>query len=145
MFQYGYRPGDVSRKHNDRTIFPCRHSREFSECSSIYHIGGTSPPPPSHIIGSRFRSFEYRPGYNGVLCAIALGGKSWMSCIWAVCSVLLSVVLQIVGMSWGIITLTAPFVLSVWLTMGIKKLYLLFKLGRKQATTPNKGIKAHTL
>lgn len=42
-------------------IFPCRHSREFSECSSIYHIGGTSPPPPSHIIGSRFRSFEYRP------------------------------------------------------------------------------------
>lgn len=61
MFQYEYRPGDVSRKHNDRTIFPCRHSREFSECSSIYHIGGTSPPPPSHIIGSRFRSFEYRP------------------------------------------------------------------------------------
>lgn len=84
-------------------------------------------------------------GYNGVLCALALGGKSWMSCIWAVCSVLLSVVLQIVGMSWGIITLTAPFVLSVWLTMGIKKLYLLFKLGRKQATNPNKGIKAHTL
>ena len=61
-------------------------------------------------------------GYNGVLCAIALGGKSWMSCIWAVCSVLLSVVLQIVGMNWGIITLTAPFVLSVWLTMGIKNL-----------------------
>ena len=33
-------------------------------------------------------------GYNGVLCALALGGKSWMSCIWAACSVLLSVVLQ---------------------------------------------------
>lgn len=59
-------------------------------------------------------------GYNGALCALALGSKSWMSCIWAVCSVLLSVVLQIVGMNWGIITLTAPFVLSVWLTMGIK-------------------------
>lgn len=28
---------------------------------------------------------------------------------------------------------------------GNKKLYLLFKLGRKQATNPNKGIKAHTL
>lgn len=84
-------------------------------------------------------------GYNGVLCALALGGKSWMSCIWAACSVLLSVVLQIVGMNWGIITLTAPFVLSVWLTMGIKNLYLFFKLGRKQATNPSKGIKAHTL
>ena len=56
-------------------------------------------------------------GYKGVLCALALGGKSWMSCIWAACSVLLSVVLQIVGMNWGIITLTAPFFLSVWLTM----------------------------
>ena len=22
-------------------------------------------------------------GYNGVLCALALGGKSWMSCLWA--------------------------------------------------------------
>ena len=84
-------------------------------------------------------------GYNGVLCALALGGKSWMSSIWAACSVLLSVVLQIVGMNWGIITLTAPFVLSVWLTMGIKNLYLFFKLGRKQATNPSKGIKAHTL
>ena len=63
----------------------------------------------------------------------------------AACSVLLSVVLQIVGMNWGIITLTAPFVLSVWLTMGIKNLYLFFKLGRRQATNPNKGIKAHTL
>ena len=68
-----------------------------------------------------------------------------MSCIWAACSVLLSIVLQIVGMNWGIITLTAPFVLSVWLTMGIKNLYLFFKLGRKQATNPSKGIKAHTL
>ena len=146
MFQYGHRLGDVSRKHDDRTIFPCRHSREFPECSSIYHIGSTSPPPPSHIIGSGFRSFEYgSDGYNGVLCALALGGKSWMSCIWAACSVLLSVVLQIVGMNWGIITLTAPFVLSVWLTMGIKNLYLFFKLGRKQATNPSKGIKAHTL
>ena len=56
-------------------------------------------------------------------------------------------VLQNCGNELGeLFTLTAPFVLSVWLTMGIKKkLYLLFKLGRKQATNPNKGIKAHTL
>lgn len=70
-------------------------------------------------------------GYNGTLCAIALGNTTWKSYIWVLFSILLSVVLQIVGMNWGIITLTAPFVLSVWLTMGIKNLYLFFKLGRK--------------
>ena len=53
-------------------------------------------------------------GYNGVLCAIALGGTGWKSGIWAGCSVLLSTVLQILGMSLGITTLTAPFVISVW-------------------------------
>lgn len=61
-------------------------------------------------------------GYNGALCTIALGGKEWKSCMWAVVSVLLSVVLQIAGINWGIITLTAPFVLSVWLTMGVQKM-----------------------
>ena len=40
MFQYGYKPGDVSRKHYDQTIFPCRHPRKFPECSNIYHILG---------------------------------------------------------------------------------------------------------
>lgn len=53
-------------------------------------------------------------GYNGVLCAIALGGSTRESSIWAGCSVLLSTVLQILGMSLGITTLTAPFVISVW-------------------------------
>ena len=110
-----------------------------SRNAAVYTILGVLLPLPLAILNMGLM------GYNGVLCALALGGKSWMSSIWAACSVLLSVVLQIVGMSWGIITLTAPFVLSVWLTMGIKKLYLLFKLGRKQATNPNKGIKAHTL
>ena len=54
-------------------------------------------------------------GYNGVLCAIALEGTGWKSGVWAGCSVLLSTVLQILGMSLGIITLTAPFVISVWI------------------------------
>ena len=67
-----------------------------------------------------------------------------MSCIWAACSFTLCCVANC-GNELGIITLTAPFVLSVWLTMGIKNLYLFFKLGRKQATNPSKGIKAHTL
>ncbi|MBC8594538.1 urea transporter [Oscillospiraceae bacterium N12] len=61
-------------------------------------------------------------GYNGVLCAIALGDKTWKGCVWASCAVLLSVILQILGIYLGIITLTAPFVLSVWLVMGIQKI-----------------------
>ena len=61
-------------------------------------------------------------GYNGVLCAIALGDKSWEGLVWASCSVLLSVILQIIGMNLGITTLTAPFVVSVWIIMGIQKL-----------------------
>ncbi|ADV44346.1 urea transporter [Bacteroides helcogenes] len=56
-------------------------------------------------------------GYNGVLCAIALGDKTLKGGIQAGFSVMLSVVLQIVGMQIGIVTLTAPFVISVWVTM----------------------------
>ncbi|MCO7158873.1 urea transporter [Bacteroides eggerthii] len=61
-------------------------------------------------------------GYNGVLCAIALGDRTLKSLVWASCSVLLSVVLQIIGMNLEITTLTAPFVVSVWVIMGIQKL-----------------------
>ena len=53
-------------------------------------------------------------GYNGVLCAIVVGSKSLQSGLWAVLSVLISILLQWIGMQWNIITLTAPFVLSVW-------------------------------
>lgn len=60
-------------------------------------------------------------GYNGVLCAIALGEATWKSNISAGCSVLLSTALQILGMSLSIITLTAPFVISVWITIMIQK------------------------
>lgn len=49
-------------------------------------------------------------GYNGVLCAIALGDKTWSRGVYAVFSVLLSVFLQLLGMDVGITTLTAPFV-----------------------------------
>ncbi len=61
-------------------------------------------------------------GYNAVLCAIALGDCSWRGFLWSVLSVLLSVVLQIAGMRVGITTLTAPFVLSVWIVMGMRQL-----------------------
>ena len=60
-------------------------------------------------------------GYNGVLCAIALGGTCRKGGIWAGCSGLLSTVLQILGMSLGITTLTAPFVISVWIIIMIQK------------------------
>lgn len=56
-------------------------------------------------------------GYNAVLCAIALGDKTLKGGIQAVFSVMLSIVLQIVGIQMGIVTLTAPFVVSVWITM----------------------------
>lgn len=61
-------------------------------------------------------------GYNGVLCAIALGNRTLKSLVWVSCSVLLSVILQIIGMNLEITTLTAPFVVSVWIIIGIQKL-----------------------
>ena len=54
-------------------------------------------------------------GYNGVLGAMALGDRTWKGFWGAVCAVFLSVILQLMGMNAGIPTLTAPFVLSVWL------------------------------
>ena len=59
-------------------------------------------------------------GYNGVLCAIALGDKTIRSGVWCVCSILISILLQWLGMHWGITTLTAPFVISVWITIILK-------------------------
>ena len=61
-------------------------------------------------------------GYNGVLCAMALGGKNLASLGWAIGAVVLSVLLQLVGMEWGIPTLTAPFVMSVWIMIVVKKM-----------------------
>ena len=63
-------------------------------------------------------------GYNGVLCAIALGNRTLKSFVWVSCSVLLSTLLQIIGMNLEITTLTAPFVVSVWVIMGIQKLVI---------------------
>ena len=54
--------------------------------------------------------------------------------MYAVFSVLLSVFLQLLGMNVGITTLTAPFVLSVWITIGIRYLLLtLFPAKQKVA------------
>lgn len=53
-------------------------------------------------------------GYNGVLCAIALGNNTWCGALRAAAAVVLSVLVQAAGMHFGIVTLTAPFVLAVW-------------------------------
>ena len=86
-------------------------------------IGALLPIPFAVLLGIDSETLNMGlMGYNGVLCAIALGDKGWESLVWASCSVLLSVILQIIGMNLGITTLTAPFVVSVWIIMGIQKL-----------------------
>lgn len=60
-------------------------------------------------------------GYNGVLCALALGDKTVSSFLWATAAVALSVVLQQMGLYCGVPTLTAPFVFSVWMILLIRK------------------------
>ena len=89
------------------------------------------------VLGALFESAVLNAGlmgYNGVLCAIALGDKTWSGGVYAVFSVLLSVFLQLLGMDVGITTLTAPFVFSVWITVGIRYMLLtLFPAKRKVA------------
>ncbi len=97
-----------------------------SRTAAFYVVLGTFLPIPLAIllgIDAEMLNMGLM-GYNGVLCAIALGDKTLKSLVWASCSVLLSVVLQIIGMDLGITTLTAPFVVSVWVIMGIQHLVL---------------------
>ena len=86
-------------------------------------IGALLPIPFAVLLGIDAETLNMGlMGYNGVLCAIALGDKTLKGLVWASCSVLLSVILQVIGMNLGITTLTAPFVVSVWIIMGIQKL-----------------------
>lgn len=95
-----------------------------SRTAAFYTVIGTLLPIPLAILlGIDADTLNMGlMGYNGVLCAIALGDKSWEGLVWASCSILLSVILQIIGMNLEIATLTAPFVVSVWMIMGIQKL-----------------------
>ena len=54
-------------------------------------------------------------GYNAVLCAIYWAGTSERRLLYAVVSVVLSVLLELLALYAGLIPLTAPFVLSVWI------------------------------
>ena len=62
-------------------------------------------------------------GYNAVLCAMAVDAKGCRDFLWGVVSVILSLVLQVLGMKCGCITLTAPFVIAVWMTMMLQRIY----------------------
>lgn len=60
--------------------------------------------------------------YNAILCAIALTGKRWDDFLWITFAVIFSTLLNIgMGMT-GIITLTAPFVLTTWTILNMKKI-----------------------
>lgn len=86
-------------------------------------IGALFPIPLAILLGIDAEMLNMGlMGYNGVLCAIALGDRTLKSLVWASCSVLLSTLLQIIGMNLEITTLTAPFVVSVWVIMGMQKL-----------------------
>ena len=53
-------------------------------------------------------------GYNAVLCAIYWAGSGERRLLYALLSVELSVLLELLALYAGLIPLTAPFVLSVW-------------------------------
>ena len=95
-----------------------------SRINGLYTIlGALLPIPFTLLLGVDYAALNAGlMGYNGVLCAIALGDKTWKGGVWAVMAVLLSVLLQIGGMEWGITTLTAPFVVAVWIVAGLQRL-----------------------
>jgi len=61
-------------------------------------------------------------GYNAVLCAIALGNKKISGFIFATISIALSVFLNLEMDRMGIITLTAPFVITTWILLFADKM-----------------------
>lgn len=61
-------------------------------------------------------------GYNAILCAIALTGKSWTDFLWISLAVVLSTLVNTAMGTTGMITLTAPFVLVTWGVLMAKKL-----------------------
>lgn len=96
----------------------------FSRMAALYVLlGSFLPIPLAMLLGVEDHLINLDlMGYNGVLCAMALGNTTWKSAGWATCSVILSVVFQFIGMNAGIPTLTAPFVLSVWLVLSLKQM-----------------------
>jgi urea transporter len=59
--------------------------------------------------------------YNAILCAIALAGKRLNDFFWITLAIILSTLFNIGLGITGIITLTAPFVLTTWVILKFKK------------------------
>lgn len=94
-----------------------------SRVHALYTVwGALLPLGMVWMVGSDYAAFNAGLlGYNAVLCAIALGDRSWAGAAWATLSVTLSVLLQVWGMSLGMTTLTAPFVVSDWIVSGMRR------------------------
>ncbi len=94
-----------------------------SRVHALYTVwGALLPLGMVWMVGSDYAAFNAGLlGYNAVLCAIALGDRSWAGAAWATLSVTLSVLLQVWGMNLGMTTLTAPFVVSVWIVSGMRR------------------------
>ena len=94
-----------------------------SRVHALYAVwGALLPLGMVWMVGSDYAAFNAGLlGYNAVLCAIALGDRSWAGAAWATLSVTLSVLLQVWGMSLEMTTLTAPFVVSVWIVSGMRR------------------------
>lgn len=60
-------------------------------------------------------------GYNAILCAIALSAKGRTTFLWITAAIVLSTILNIGLAKTGLITLTAPFVLTTWLILNLRK------------------------
>ncbi len=89
----------------------------------LYALWGAALPLAATFLLPDFG--EYNTGlygYNAVLCAVALAGGEGRDFLRATLAVLLSVALQWLGMAAGAVTLTAPFVLSVWAVLALKRI-----------------------
>jgi len=60
-------------------------------------------------------------GYNGVLCGAAFAGEKKNAALYALASIMLSVITLFGFQSSGIPALTAPFVFSTWLVLMLGK------------------------
>lgn len=73
------------------------------------------------ITGSAATANAGLMGYNAILCAIALTGTRRSDFLWISIAVILSVIINIAMAQMRIITLTAPFVLTTWLVLTVKR------------------------
>ena len=91
-----------------------------SRIQTVYTVWGAFLPL---LVTTDFSAFNAGLlGYNGVLCSIALGNRTFKSMAWASLAILLSTGIQITGMYAGITTLTAPFVVAVWIMLCLQHL-----------------------